>query len=803
MKTMIQPTAIDIESGMMSYKDPVPEVVCMSYANHATQGVGLIEDVAPNFDLSLSDNTTHIVGHNIAFDLSLLCFQYDYMWKTVFRAYDEDRIHDTMMRERLLMLTTSGDFDYDYIRKEKTGYKLCDLELKYLGIDRHELKDDPDAPRYHYIDVKGIPVDQWPPMYEEYSQDDSTNCLVIYYKQEEERGRILKEQGFDPFAVETFRNRVAFALRLLECKGEKVDPEWIKKVTQQYEDAYNDPELVLPLTEAGLLALGQPPVPYKRGVKNHKESCVHNKNHVDFKAGRKQNCDCPPKMKPATKDKMSTLALHKYMWALAYQTDGEIKVWPAEKCPTDPKNMDGRAFSQEFINNTNGVIPAKTTLQADEEWTTTYADKDSLLTAYVERKKLAKICTDYLPKFYYEEDGEKKAAERLHCSFFALKKTGRSSSACATTGRGKAKKAIYPGRNAQNVDPRVRPCTVAPDGKLLISSDYSGMEFGTLAQKCYELFGHSVMKDNINADIDNHAYLASQIARYIDKDFSQSLRRRGYDLQNPNSVFNAFSLCKGSDTPCGLVVPMSCDSIKDQYRAEHDGEHEGPVTWGEFFKFYRRFAKPTGLGFPGGLGPATMVTYAKGTYKVELTEELARQLRNIWLFTYPEMEQYLLWVQNHCRDIEHKAHYINVNGKRKLHQYFCYDTPRGMHRARADYCACANGAGLQSPSAEGALSALYEVQKACWLAKETDDMMFGCYPINFIHDEILWECPDDKFINDRVAYVDKIMVEEMEKITPDVKARTESTAMRRWYKEAEAVYDDKGKLIPWEPEDAN
>jgi hypothetical protein len=620
--------------------------------------------------------------------------------------------------------------------------------------------------------------------------------LAIYYKQEEVRGRIIDEQGFDPFAVETFRNKVAFALRLLECKGEKVDTERIKEVTQQYEDAYNDPELVLPLTEAGLLVPGSPAVPHARGVKNHKESCCHNKNHVDFKAGRKQCCDCPPKMKAPTDDKMPTITLHKYLWALAYQTEGEIKVWPAPKCPTSPKNMDGKAYSQEFINSTNGVLPAKTTLQCNEEWTTTYADKDPLLMKYVQRIALRKICTDYLPKLHHEVDGVLVPAETLRCSFFALKKTGRSSSKAPD---------CYPGRNAQNVDPRIRPCTVPRDGKIFISTDYSGMELGTLAQLLYKLFGESVLRNKINNGDDVHAYLASQIAVNMEKGFKAALTHKysrvQYDLTDPNQIFDAFSKCKGSDVVCNKIIPKTAEAIIVQYNVEHDDTHGPDVTWGEFFKFYRRFAKPTGLGFPGGLGPATMVTYAKGTYKVELTEDLARQLRIIWLNTYPEMEQYLLWVQNHCRDQQHKAHYEKKDGKKRLHQYFCYDTPLGMHRARCDYCACANGAGLQSPSAEGALSALYEVQKACWLAEGPDDMMFGCYPVNFIHDEILWECPEDKFVNDRVAYVDKIMVDEMEKVTPDVIARTESAAMRRWYKEAEATFDDNGNLIPWEPED--
>ena len=105
-KVMVNPTAIDIESGMMCYKDPIPEVVCMSMADHTTQAVSLIGGIAESFNTCLEHPDQTIVGHNIAFDLSLLCFQYPYMWKTVFRAYDEGRIYDTLMRERLLMLTT-------------------------------------------------------------------------------------------------------------------------------------------------------------------------------------------------------------------------------------------------------------------------------------------------------------------------------------------------------------------------------------------------------------------------------------------------------------------------------------------------------------------------------------------------------------------------------------------------------------------------------------------------------------------------------------------------------------------------
>jgi hypothetical protein len=337
---------------------------------------------------------------------------------------------------------------------------------------------------------------------------------------------------------------------------------------------------------------------------------------------------------------------------------------------------------------------------------------------------------------------------------------------------------------------------VARDGNIIISTDYSGMELATLAQKCIELFGTSVLADKINNGDDTHAYLASQIALHMDKDFARLVAHK-YNPENPDAVFAAFMKCKGSDMQCHTPTQYA---IKSQYLADKSKEHGEVVTWGEFFKFFRTFAKPTGLGFPGGLAPATMVGYAKSGYKIDLTFEVATQLRQIWLNTYPEMEQYLLWVKNHCRDPQHKAVYTKVNGKKRLRQFYCYDTPRGMHRARADYCACANGAGLQAFAAEGALDALYEVQKMVWtLAQNDNHVMYGCFPINFVHDEIIWECPDDTHVDLRIQIVDKIMVDAMEKITPNVKARTESSAMRRWYKEAEAVFVNN-KIVPWEPE---
>lgn len=789
-------TAIDIETPLISYEDPTPEPVCISYATsyEREQGISLwgkdtAEDILHHLNIKGS-----YVGHNIAFDLSLMCIHYPELWKFVFSAYDEGRIHDTLIREKLLNLTDHGNLTFKETKhkKIKLKYGLADLEIKYLGIDRHELKENDDSPRYNYGKLKGISIDEWPPEAVKYSIDDSVNCLSIYFEQEKEREMMIMETGIDPFKVESFRNRAAFALRLIECRGSRLDPEKVLEITKHYKDLYNDPDLINPLIEAGLLELGKPPQPYAKGTKEHKETCIHNKNHKDYKAGRKQNCDCPPKMKAGTKDKMPTKTLHQYVWSLSYQE--VVEAWPSEKSKeagfTEDKYFtgkvrEGRKYTREFINETQGILPKGVTLTCNEEWFTSFADKDSLLQKYSERKALQKIVSDYLPKFYYKG----KPAERMRGSYDPLKLTGRCS--CRSTD-------CYASRNEQNVDPRVRPCTIPEDGNVIISTDFSVMELGTLAQKCYDLFGHSVLRDKINAGIDVHAYLGAQIAVNMDEDFNHILMKRGYSPTNPEAVFDAFQKCKGSDRPCQAIE--TCNSFSAQYRAEHNEYLNRDVTWDDFFNFYRKLAKPTDLGFPGGLGPSTMVIFAKGTYKTNMTEEVARKCREVWLETLPEMELYLNWVNRDCRDPHHKAIYVEIEGKKKLQPFYCYDTPLGMHRARCKFTEAANGAGLQAFAAEGALGALYEVCKAMYLAPKTS-VLGCCFPINFIHDEILWECPEDKYIGHRIDEVDNLMVNAMEKITPDVKARTESVVMRRWYKEAKPVFDDNGKIIPWEPEE--
>lgn len=814
--------AFDTETELMSYENPVPDLLCLTYADTGSLKGNIKTpweyDIEQQFK-ELFTSGQHMVGHNIAFDLSILAFRYPDLVPYIFDALDREVIHDTMMRERLLMLTRHGNFEVIEVNGaiQRPSYSLAALETKYLNIDRSNLKDDADAPRMNYAMYKDIPLERWDESFISYAVDDAVNTGLVFEAQEREREACVEEIGVDPYIVETFRVRVSFALRLLECVGQKMDPVKLQEVAETFRKEYGLPRLREPLLKSGLLLDAVPAQPYAKKTREHLPTCRGHKDHPEYKKQVK-DCDCPLKMKKAVPEKNPTKALHQYIWNLAH-TNPNVEAWPSDSCASylrkansyDDVIVDG-AFMKSIIASTVNeegiaILPKDVKLTANEEWASTFVGFDNLLGVWAERRSLRKIITDYLPKmFYTDEHGNEIPAKIVRSSFYPLALTGRSTSSASK---------LYPSRNGQNVDPRVRPCTVARDGYLLVSSDYSGMELGTLAQKCFSLFGYSVLADKINKGIDTHAFLAAQIASALDKDFGGMLDSLGIDKVNANEVYNAFAQTKGLKDECS--ASEFCTNFKNKYKQEKNKDLDRPVLWSDFFKYYRTLAKPTGLGFPGGLSAKTMITYAKGTFKVELTEETATQLRDIWLETYPEMVSYFRWIKESCKDNHHAPiEEEEDDGSIRKRVFFAYDTPRGMHRAKCGYCNAANGAGLQAPSAEGALEGLYRTQKLFWCngykgelkgVQQFIDMydptglLEGSFAENFIHDEILWETPSKGYVDGKkVAIVEKIMIDSMEEITPNVRAGAESAAMARWYKEADSVIDDKGNLVAWEPE---
>jgi DNA polymerase-1 len=149
----------------------------------------------------------------------------------------------------------------------------------------------------------------------------------------------------------------------------------------------------------------------------------------------------------------------------------------------------------------------------------------------------------------------------------------------------------------------------------------------------------------------------------------------------------------------------------------------------------RQSAKAANFGFPGGLGIDTFIEFSRG-YGLELSRQEATTMRNVWFQAFPEMEQYLKGQEGYVM------------------------TRTGRMRGNTSFCAEKNSP-FQGLAADGAKLALWYLNKA------------GFKLSGFVHDEIITEVGEDK-AEEMLPIQEKIMVDAMKMLVPDVKVAVES-----------------------------
>ncbi len=157
--------------------------------------------------------------------------------------------------------------------------------------------------------------------------------------------------------------------------------------------------------------------------------------------------------------------------------------------------------------------------------------------------------------------------------------------------------------NVQQIprDDQFRQAFVPSPGHFLLAVDFSFIELRTLAAHCLKVYGRSELANVIRTGRDPHAYTAAMIV---------------------GVPFEEFLGWKDDET----VIELNG---KTQARRHH-------------FKEARQLAKPINFGVPGGLGAASLVAYARHTYKVDMTLEQAGAFRTRLIEEiYPELRIYL------------------------------------------------------------------------------------------------------------------------------------------------------------------
>lgn len=151
--------------------------------------------------------TNKIVGHNVAYDMAVIASQFPELLELVFDAYQQARVVDTRLNQRLLDLAV-GELDGYY---NSTGswvkrfYSLSALSARYgfgeLEKDQYRLK---------YGEYRQIQLAQWPAGAIQYAKTDALRTFQVLCKQLEQ----------EEFLLDAARQaQAAFALHLQSCRG--------------------------------------------------------------------------------------------------------------------------------------------------------------------------------------------------------------------------------------------------------------------------------------------------------------------------------------------------------------------------------------------------------------------------------------------------------------------------------------------------------------------------------------------------------------------------------------------------------
>lgn len=465
------------------------------------------------------------------------------------------------------------------------------------------------------------------------------------------------------------------------------------------------------------------------------------KAHVGGCKGTSKNpCACPPKMTASSPPSIKTGPLKEHVRALC------------EKLGREPKMTDPSDANPEGQISTDGDHIGQ--LKAHSP----------ILTEYDRRQEIVRLQSTYIPALL--------GNERVWPNYSVLVETSRTSSYGGSRGR----PSLYPALNIQN-QPKairgmdIRSCFLPEPNTVFWDVDYSTIELACVGQITKDLFGSSVHLSMYNAGVDLHSYLATTLVLRLGQcEITERFRKKLHDDR--------------------INDPVARQRI---FVAARRAEEPALAKWAGH---WRDFSKPVGLGFPGGLGAAKMVTFARATYDVIMTEDEARASKQGWLETYPEMPLYFKWV---TEQVDPTNQGVWDEEDERPQDAFWYTTPLGMIRRGATYCATANGKAMQSPNAEGAKLATYYVVRECY-DESLGSVLFGCRPFAFVHDQIIGSTTTEpEKWHDQCMRVSEVMIESMQVVLPDVKVRTEPLLTKVWSKSAKPTFDVNKKLIPWEP----
>lgn len=711
-------------------------------------------------------------------------------------AYDQDRITDIIVREKLIDLARGM---YRQVEGGRVNaYNLGAIARKRSGIDipeedkkcRHcKNTGCPHCPwRLRYRELEGIPLERWPSEALEYARTDGVATIASWLGQW--RPSVTVAQNFpgvtmqDVLAGEFEESRAALWLKAMSCYGLRTDPKAIElfeaHVFAQYEQVADD------LVENGLVRRF-----YKRDMQAIRDWITKNglANHFT----RPDVAGGPPAWSlarscyesaaaAATPDQAETIAK---LGLGLYADEKLLDIGLTEKKETRDTKRAALLVTEAF----EGKPPVADTCQCERAHTQNKCkkgecpegniklDKDTcqeaanaflsaaarepdrtkrealetkaeLIEAYADLTHLSKQLNTDIPIL---RSGAYVPINTRYETIQETERTGSSKPNVQNQPRGgKVKCPHCRGKNRAPLvcdtcggkgkinPPGARECVVPRQGWVLIDSDYEMGELYTLAQTCYWLLGHSSLGDALKAGLDPHLIVAAQIAKIPYAEARRMLK-------------------------------------------------EGTPDEKAYIANLRNCGKAVNFGRPGGLSAKTMKSYGYKSYGVSKSVDEWQEIIDTWNKTWTEMPEYFRMVsslESYPRSGRFNVRYPLVGGLPGF-------------RAGTRYCSACNTF-YQRFLAKVAKRAGWLIFKACYT--ERASVLYGSRPVLFVHDQFFAETPDNDNAPAAAQELARLMNKAASDLMPDCPTKTEPILTRRWSKSAEERRDADGRLVAWEDE---
>ena len=705
----------------------------------------------------------HVVIHNSDFDLRVSMALAPHTVDATFIAVDEGRVWDTQHREKLMALSVGelrfrrNAFAESGSKHTPTEVNLAELAMRYCGIDIRESKKS-DSRRLRYAELDGVPIHEWPQDAIDYSAMDAVLDLRILEAQNAAQDDSI--EGFDAFDDAPAVNGIR------RLAGEHFEANGIGG-----GETRAGPALGL----MGGWGLRTEAEAVERTLAEWQRMSDAGKaigERLGFIRKTRQGSG-----KIGTVNQTALRAL------VARAYGGEVRT-----CP----DCEGRGFrpptGRQRVNQ--GCKTCK--------WSGLIVDSLGKGTPLTDTGmvSLSEENIDGCGDAEMIDYAKSLQATNWLGKYGPVLKSGTfgpvtySANTLVSTGRTSVKN---PPMQQPPREGGFRECFVPRKGRLFAAADYSQLELRTLAQvqKWWGL-GDTLLQAFCDG-MDPHVMMAVDILNAEGHPWPSNCHDTAWNYEL------AVSCLQGCFDPPPDDLPVS------QYPP-------GVLSWRKVIKTYRQMAKAANFGFPGGLGPKAFVAYAKGTYRVVITEEKAAELRDLWHQRWPEMAGYFDKINT----------FLGWADKFTA----CQPISRRI-RGGCGYCDGANTY-FQGSAADGFKAAAWALQVECWTGARVERVrelrqgdypntalrraiaelregkgpgpspLYGSRPVLPLHDEFVVEVPEARAADaaERLAHV---MVYTMGHYFPDVPIEAEPALMRRWYKGAETRRDGEGRLIPWEP----